>query len=149
MSWGERGLSPRPALPPHHHRIPATGSVVTVLKVEWKGRKGRGLDAAAVAAGGPACRGHLLTMERQPPGASDLGQGSLDRDPRRGEEPGRQRRASEERTPLTPALLPNPPCPRLVSPSKLPCCHCPPALLPPPHCLSLSLSFSSSLSLLG
>lgn len=38
-----------------------------------------GHDAAAVAAGGPACRGHLFTMESLPPGASDLGQGSLDR----------------------------------------------------------------------
>lgn len=40
---------------------------------------GGGHDAAAVAAGGPACRGHLFTMESLPPGASDLGQGSLDR----------------------------------------------------------------------
>lgn len=38
-----------------------------------------GHDAAAVAAGGPACRGHLFTMESLPPGPSDLGQGSLDR----------------------------------------------------------------------
>lgn len=38
-----------------------------------------GHDAAAVAAGSPACRGHLFTMESLPPGASDLGQGSLDR----------------------------------------------------------------------
>lgn len=125
---------------PHHHHILATGSVVTVLKVEWRGR---GHDAAAVAAGGPACRGHLLTMERQPPGASDLGQGSLDRDPWRGEEPGRQRRASEERTttPLHPphAPLPNAPRPRLVSPLKLPCCRSSPARL---HLLLASLSLS-------
>lgn len=38
-----------------------------------------GHDAAAVAAGSPACRGHLFTMESLPLGASDLGQGSLDR----------------------------------------------------------------------
>lgn len=51
----------------------------------WRWR-GWGHDAAAVAAGGPACRGHLLTMESLPPGASDLGQGSLDRPPERSPE---------------------------------------------------------------
>lgn len=99
---------------------------------------GWGHDAAAVAAGGPACRGHLLTMEPWPPGASDLGQGFLDRDPRRGEEPGRQHRASEERTPpygpfSSPILL------GLISPPKLACCRYPPALL---HLLLASLSLS-------
>lgn len=43
------------------------------------GAAGGGHDAATVAAGGPACRGHLFTMENLPPGAGDLGQGSLDR----------------------------------------------------------------------
>lgn len=38
-----------------------------------------GHDTAAAAAGSPACRGHLITMDSLPPGASDLGQASPDK----------------------------------------------------------------------
>lgn len=40
---------------------------------------GVGHDTAAAAAGSPACRGHLITMDSLPPGASDLGQASPDK----------------------------------------------------------------------